>query len=61
MDSREMNDQEWRKTTEKWTRTVNGDAICPRCGALIHCRVLQWHGDTCGITDHNAILGDSSG
>lgn len=40
--------KEWRTQTEKWTRDVNGYAICPRCGSMVHQRMLDIHADVCG-------------
>lgn len=39
---------DWRTQTEKWTRDAHGYAICPRCGAMVHQRCIDWHAEACG-------------
>ena len=36
----------WRDT-DKWTRDVNGYAVCPCCGAMIHGQVVDLHAERC--------------
>jgi hypothetical protein len=43
--------EEWRKRPQDWPQDVNGYAICPRCGAMIHMRYRLIHADACGHTD----------
>ena len=44
----------WRTATKKWTRDVNGYAICPRCGAMIHEWMVEIHGNVCGTNKEHA-------
>jgi hypothetical protein len=37
----------FRDHADRWPRDVNGYAICPNCGAMIHERYTEIHADAC--------------
>jgi acetyl-CoA carboxylase beta subunit len=33
--------------TKRWSRDINGYAICPGCGAMIHQQMVEYHANVC--------------